>query len=183
MKLAFSIGVVALMGALFATNQDAPMFAPPVKEHEWLKQFVGEWEFEAETFMAPGQAPVKSTGTESTVAVGGYWILAQAKGTYQGMPLSTAFTVGYDSQKKKYIGTWVDSFTSFLWIYDGSVDESGKTLTLNTEGPSPITPGKNGKYRETTEFKGKDERVFTSSFLDEKDQWQKLMSITYKRKK
>ena len=159
------------------------MFAPPVKEHDWLKQFVGEWEFEAETYMVPDQPPVKSTGTESTRAIGGYWVSAEGKGSYQGAPFTSVFTVGYDPQKKKYIGTWIDSFTSILWVYEGSVDESGKTLTLNTEGPNAMILGKHGQFRETTEFKSKDERLFTATYLDESGQWQKLMSITYKRKK
>ena len=38
----------------------------PVKEHELLQKFVGEWESEGEAFMAPGQPPTKLKGVESS---------------------------------------------------------------------------------------------------------------------
>jgi hypothetical protein len=35
----------------------------PVKEHELLQKFVGEWESEGEAFMAPGQPLTKLKGS------------------------------------------------------------------------------------------------------------------------
>ena len=40
-------------------------------------------------------------------------------------------TFGCDSQKKKYIGTWPDLMSDFLWHYEGIVD--GNKLVLNSE--------------------------------------------------
>jgi uncharacterized protein DUF1579 len=45
-------------------------------------------------------------------------------------------TLGYDPEKKQYVGTWVGSMMSYLWVYDGSLDAEEKVLTLNAEGPS-----------------------------------------------
>ena len=51
----------------------------PTKEHEWLKQFVGEWESELEVFMEPGKPPMKSKGTEVCRAIGGLWVIGEGK--------------------------------------------------------------------------------------------------------
>jgi hypothetical protein len=51
--------------------------------------------------------------------------------------MTAVWTVGYDPQKKKYVGTWVDSVTPYLWTYEGSLDASGRILTLETEGRIP----------------------------------------------
>ena len=49
-------------------------------------QMVGEWEAEVEMFKEPGKPPEKSWGTESVRASGGFWILAENKGTHMDKP-------------------------------------------------------------------------------------------------
>ena len=48
------------------------MMAEPQQEHRWLERFLGEWTYEAEAVMAPGQPPMKSSGTESVRSLGGF---------------------------------------------------------------------------------------------------------------
>jgi hypothetical protein len=153
----------------------------PTKEHEWLQQFAGEWDAEVEIAMAPGQPPMKSKGTNRARLLGGFWMLEEGQSTT--MPYSFILTLGYDPEKKKYIGTWADSMTSYLWHYVGSVDTSGKILTLETEGPFPGAPSNQTKFREVTEFKSKDHRVFTSSRLGEDGRWTTHMTVNLRRRK
>ena len=99
-----------------------------------------------------------------------------------GGPFTGNLTLGYDPDKKKYVGTWFDSMSSYLWQYQGTVDASGKTLTLETEGPSHDMPGQIVKDRETTEIKSKDHKVFTS--VRQKDgKWVTGLTINYRRRK
>jgi hypothetical protein len=177
------VAIATLVLASFALAQDPPAMPKPVKEHEWLQQWVGEWEGEAEMMSAPDQPPTKNKGTESARSLGGFWILSEVKADMMGMPFTGVMTVGYDPEKKKYVGTWVDSMGSHLWKYEGSVDKDGKTLILETEGPNPQAPGKTAKYRETMEFKDKDHKVFTSSMLGEDGKWVTFLTVKYTRKK
>jgi len=39
-------------------------------------------------------------------------------------------TLGYDPQKKRYLGTWIGSMMSHLWVYEVELDASGSVLTL-----------------------------------------------------
>ena len=52
--------------------------------------------------------------------------------------------------------------TSHIWQFEGTFDVTGNILTWETEGPvpSPQTPS---KFREVTELKSPDHKVFTSS--------------------
>src|SRR5687768_11690315 len=147
---------VAAVGAA----QDAPPVPVPQKEHQWLQQFVGEWTAEGQAFMAPGQPPVKVTGTESVRALGGLWIVAESKSRMMEMPFTGLLTLGYDAEKKKFVGTWVDSVSGYLWTYEGTLDPTGKVLTLETEGPCPQAPGRLSRFREVLEAKGKDYKRF-----------------------
>ena len=80
-------------------------------------------------------------------------------------------TIGYDTEKKHYIGTWVDSMTNHLWTYEGSVDKTGKILTLQADGPSFTKPGEKSPYRDIYEFVNKDEVKFTSQIQGEDGKW------------
>ena len=48
-------------GSGIVVAQEATPEVPEVaKEHQFLKQFVGEWECEGQAFVEPGKPPVKS---------------------------------------------------------------------------------------------------------------------------
>ncbi|MES2570285.1 MAG: DUF1579 domain-containing protein [Verrucomicrobiota bacterium] len=155
----------------------------PVKEHAWLQQFVGEWETEGEIDMEPGNPPIKVHGSESTRLLGGFWVVGDGKSEMPDMPFENRLTIGYDPEKQKYVGSWIDSMTGYFWKYEGTVDASGTTLTLNTQGPCPKTPGQLASFKEVTEFKNPDHRIFTSSIQGEDGHWTQMVVIHYRRKK
>jgi hypothetical protein len=181
LPLILSLAVLLLSGPALLPAQEIPKMPAPVKEHEWLKQLEGEWESEYEAFMPGATDPMKGKGTESAKMMGGFWLIGNGTGEMMGMTMKSILTLGYDPGKKKYIGTWVDSMTSHLWNYEGTVDSTGKILTLETEGPCMMKPGTT-KFREVTEIKDKDNKTFTSSMLDD-GKWVTIVKVTSKRKK
>ena len=160
------------------------MNTEPQKEHKWLQKLVGEWTYESDCPPEPGKPPAKSTGTESVRSLGGFWVQAEGRGEMPGGGAATmVLTIGYDPQKKRYVGTWIGSMMSHLWVYEGAVDVNGNKLTLHTEGPDMAVEGKTAKYKEVIEFKNADHRVFTSHMLGEDGKWQALMTVHYQRSK
>jgi len=163
--------------------QEMPEMPKPVKEHEWLQKFMGEWNVEMECSGGPGQEPMKGKGTEKVRMLGGFWVISEGEGEMMGQAMSNILTIGYDTDKKKYVGTWVDSMMNQMWKYEGTVNSEGTTLTLETEGPCPMQGGKICKFREAIEFKGKDQKVFTSSIQGEDGAWTKIVTATATRTK
>lgn len=179
--------IAGFVVALFASAaelraQDEPQLPAPEKEHEWLKQLVGEWETEFEYNLGPDAPSQKSQGTESVRAIGELWTVAENKSSASETPFTGIMTLGFDPDKKKYVGTWIDSMFNYLWRYEGTVDKGGKVLTLLTEGPNPGVPGKLCKFKEVIELKSKDHKVFTSSLQGEDCKWSTMMTINYRRK-
>lgn len=165
-------------------HQECMMTAEPQKEHQWLQKLVGEWMYEAEATMGEGKPPEKATGTESVRSLGGLWILAEWQGEMPGGgTATTVLTLGYDPQKKRYVGTWIGSMMTHLWLYDGALDADGRMLTLDTEGPDMAAQGKMTKYRDVIEFKSDDHRVLTSHMLGDDGKWHRIMSADYRRKR
>lgn len=181
MKAMLTAGCMLAVLAAFSSGAEEAM-PKPQKEHEWLKQLEGEWETESDMFMEPGKPAVKAKGSESVHLLGGFWALCENKGEAMGVPFTGILTLGYDAEKKEYVATWIDSMTSKMWQYKTSLDSAGKMLTLETEGPCPMQPGKLAKMKETLEIKGKDHKVFTSTVeLDGK--WVTMLTVNYRRKK
>ena len=152
------------------------------KEHKWLEQLVGEWTYVSEAG-APGEAPSRSTGTESVRSLGGAWVVGEARGEMpDGGTGTSLMTLGYDPEKKRYVGTFIGSMMTALWVYEGELDEAERKLTLNTEGPS-VTGEGTAMYRDAIEITGADERVMTSSFQDGAGNWNHFMTMSYRRVK
>src|SRR5687767_9639368 len=160
------------------------MQAEPQKEHQWLQKLVGEWTFEADATMGPDQPPSKFKGIERVRSLGGLWVVAEGQGEMPGGGAATTImTLGYDPQKKRYVGTWIGSMMTYLWIYDGELDEAKNILTLNAEGPNMQAEGKMAKYKDVIEFKSGDHRVLTSHTPGDDGKWQQFMTCHYHRKK
>lgn len=158
----------------------------PQKEHKWLQKLVGEWTFESRCPSQPGQEPYKSEGTETVRSLGGLWVIGDGRGEMPGGgEARMQLTIGYDPQKKRFVGTWIGSMMTNLWVYDGELDAAGKALSLYAEGPK-MTPEGLGegtaKYREVIEFKSDNHRTFTSSMLGDDGKWVEIMTADYRRK-
>lgn len=170
------------------TQQETTIHSEPQKEHQWLQKLIGEWIWETEVIMGAEQPPEKSTGIETVRLLGDLWVLAEGQGEMPGCgAVTTLMTLGYDPQKQRYVGTWVGSMMSYLWVYDGELDASETVLTLNSEGPSMSGEDKSGedkmaKYKDVIEFKSDDHRVMTSHALGEDGQWHQFMTAHYRRK-
>jgi hypothetical protein len=154
----------------------------PQKEHGWLQKLVGEWTCEGEAIMEPGKPPVKWSSAESVRSIGGLWVACEGRGEMPGgEPTTTIMTLGYDPQKQRYVGTFLGSMMTYLWVYDGGLDPAGKVLTLDTVGPSFAGDGKLAKYQDAIEIKDDDHRVLTSSVLGEDGTWHRFMTANYTR--
>jgi len=159
------------------------MKSEPQREHQWLQKLVGEWTCEAEMKMKPDEPAVKSHATETVRSLGGLWILAEGSGEMPGCGLATTImTLGYDPQKKRYVGTWVGSMMTQMWVDDGALDPSGTVLALDTEGPSMGGDGKTAKYQDVIEFKSDDHRILASQVLGDDGKWNRFMTANYSRR-
>ena len=159
------------------------MQTKPQKEHQWLQKLVGEWTYEGEATAEPGKPTERFTGTESVRSLGGLWVLAEGTGDMPGFGWTTLMTLGYDPRKKSYVGTFVSSMETYLWVYDGALDAAERVLTLDTEGPSVAAEGQMAKYRDVIEFKSDDQRALTSHMLGDDGNWHTFMTSSYRRKK
>ena len=153
-------------------------------EHRWLQRLAGTWAYESDFQMAPDQPPMKCTGTETIRMLGEVWAISEGKGTMpDGGTGTVQFTIGFDPAKNSFVGTFVGSMMTHLWVYErGTLDASGKALTLEAEGPNCMaTDGALAKFRDTVALDGPDRRTLTSEIQQADGSWRQMMTIHYVR--
>ena len=152
------------------------------KEHRWLHRLVGEWTYEAECSAEPGKPAARYGGSESVRSVGDFWIVAEGRGEMPGGgTASIIMTLGFDPLKQRYVGTWVGSMMSNLWIYDGAIDTAGNVLSLDAEGPCMSGSGKMARYQDVIEVKGDNHRVLSARIMRDNGTWDEFMRADYRR--
>ena len=161
------------------------MMTQPSKEHEWLKRFVGEWRMEGECVMEPGKPPMKSGGTEKVRMLGDLWMIGEAVMEMPGGAgtMEAVMTLGFDPNKKKFVGTWIGAGMGTMFVYEGELDAAARVLPLNTSGPSMMDPTKVARYQYVVELHDDNTRKLWSQMQDDKGAWHKFMSATYTRVK
>ncbi|MCM2372725.1 DUF1579 domain-containing protein [Aporhodopirellula aestuarii] len=150
------------------------MFAKPQAEHQWLEQLVGEWSFEHDCQTPDGES-MKSSGKMTCRMLGGLWVICESSGgSSADDKWSSIMTLGYDAAKKLYVGTFVGSMMDNIWPYQGVLDESGKRLPLDSEGPKFDGSG-TGKFRDTIEIVDENNWRMISELQNDDGEWTKFM--------
>jgi Protein of unknown function (DUF1579). len=150
--------------------------AKPQAEHGFLQKLVGTWEVTARDMADAG------TWTETVRGLHGLWFVAEGNGEMPGGgAATTVLTLGYDPAKGKYVGSWIGSMMTHMWVYDGEVSADGNTLSLYTTGPDFEDPGRIGEYREQIIFSDDDHRIFNSSARQPDGSWKQFMEAHYSR--
>ena len=170
---AFALTAALLVAASAAQE---PEVARPSGGHAWLQHLVGEWSIVAESRMTPDAEPSRHESTETVRQIGELWIVSEQSAEFAGMPFSSLMTLGYDPEREVFIGSWIDSSSSYFWNYVGTLDESGKVLTLETEGPSITEPGKRLAYRDVHTLVGPGHRTMHSMMKAEDGSWTTFMN-------
>lgn len=151
------------------------------KQHQWLDKFIGEWTTETEYLMEPDRSPSKIVGTEVVRSLGGLWMVAEGEGEMpDGSAGKTMMTLGYDPQIDSFVGTFIGSMMTHLWLYNGSLNATETVLTLDTEGPN-FSQTVIANYKDTIEFVSDDHRVMTSQILMDDGNWNQFMKANYRR--
>lgn len=150
--------------------------AKPQAEHGFLEKLVGRWEVTAKDM------PDAGTWTEVVRSLHGIWFVAEGSGDMPEVgPVTTVLTLGYDPDKAKYVGSWIGSMMTHMWVYEGEISADGRTLSLHTTGPDFANPEKTGEYREQIVFTDDDHRSFISSARQPDGSWKQFMEASYTR--
>lgn len=171
------LGLILLTGV---TSKASAQFPAASKEHKILKLEEGKWDAAVTMFMGPEgpyDPPVKSKGSETNRMVGDFWLVSDFKGNFEGLEFTGHAQFGYDAKKKKYVGSWIDSFSANATHMEGTYDAEKKTMTYHSSGMNPDGTPTKGK---NVVVYGKDKRVMTMYYqAPDSKEMVKVMEIVY----
>jgi len=168
--------IACAAGVLLVPAAVAQELPKPGPEHERLKKAEGTWDA---TVNMGGQ---ESKGTMTyKMDLGGLWLVSEFEGEFGGMKFKGRGLDTYDAAKKKYVGIWVDSFSTSPLMLEGTYDAGTKTRTMTGEGPG--MEGAQTKYKTVLQEKDDGTMVFTISSVGKDAKDAPVMTITYRRKK
>jgi hypothetical protein len=129
-----TIALFACLSASILPAQEPPEMEKPGEHHRHLKQMAGTWDFKSKFHTIPGQV-VEMKGVEvAKMQPGGFWLISDFTGKIMNIPFHGHAVMGYEAHKKKYIGTWADSFGSVLVTTTGTCSKDGKVTTMIGKG-------------------------------------------------
>ncbi|TWT85038.1 hypothetical protein CA13_65200 [Planctomycetes bacterium CA13] len=183
MKNLLFTAVISTFVCLSVSYAQQPNVPGPQNEHRWLKQFTGQWTSKSKTVASDEVPSTQCAGSMNSHMLGQFFVINDLEGEMDGVRIQAIQTIGYDTSKKKYVGTWVDSAMNYLWHYEGEVDASGKKLVLIAEGPNFMAKGQMAKFRDSYEFQSPDTIVATSEMMDNDGTWVTFMTGELTRSK
>ncbi len=157
--------------------------ATPGPHHEILDKLVGEFTTTTKMWMTPGAPPDVSHGSsKSELILGGRYVAMDFKGTMMGEPFYGRDIFGYDNVKQKYHGAWADTAGTGLYMYSGTMNEAGDTITTFGEYPSFTGEGIT-KMKSVSAFSDDGSVTFSMYFKEPgMPEWMQNMEIVYTRK-
>ena len=165
--------VVCLAGAGLSVGQEFPKPGP---EHEKLKEMEGTWD----AVMEMGGQKSKCVAVYKPIC-GGMWMASDFEGDLGGLKFEGHGLDGYDLNKKKYVGVWVDSMSSAPLRMEGDYDPQSKLLVMTGESVDPA--GNPQKFKTTTETKDDDHFTFTMYMIGPDGAERPAFTIEYARRK
>ena len=164
------------LGAAAAVLRPAQELPTASEHHAYLMRGVGEWEGTM-TMHAEGMSPEGVPCHDSITAVGDFWTRSSFSCDLMGMPFVGTGVTGYDPDKGKFVGTWVDNMTTRLTVMEGELE--GDALVMRYVGPDPVT-GEPAPHRIVGTNDGE---TSTSTFYVGEGEGVKTMTIAMKRVK
>jgi hypothetical protein len=182
MRIARTLALACTASLILCAGGSAQEVPKPGPEHELLRQDAGMWDAVVEMMMEPGAAPTKSTGVETSVmGCGGLCLVTDFKAEMMGQPFHGHGVATYDAIKKKYVGSWVDSWSRGMAISESTYDAAAKKATGWMEAPDMA--GGISKMNTVVEYPDPDRRVFTMYMKGPDGKDAPGMRISYTRRK
>ena len=156
--------------------------ATPGDMHKKLEPFVGNFDVQVMSWMAPGTDPIKSSGSSvNSWALGGRYVEQRFTGTFMNMPFNGLGYTGYDNVKKNFVGTWMDNMSTAVMMTTGQLDEDGMTFMFSGTMVDPMS-GKDTPLQETIIVQDNDHHTLEMWGPAPDGKMFKMMEIHYARK-
>jgi hypothetical protein len=161
----------ALVAALAACAPRRPEFPQPTKHHRQLSAWEGAWSVQ---LRQPGPPLFQGAAAQTDrFDIGGLWLISELQGDLEGQPFRAHAVIGYDTQKSKYTGFWIDSRSTAPICFEGDLSSDARSLVLVSTTKT---------VRLVTEWKDRNTRTLSILSIDRSGKETPTLEAVYSRK-
>ena len=112
----------------------------PGEAQKKLDFLVGTFDVKIRTWLDPSKPPYESTATSvATWVLGNRYVQQMLAGYIAGEPWSGIGYAGYDNVAKRYVATYMDTGSTGMEWYTGSMDASGRLAKMTATTRDEVT--------------------------------------------
>lgn len=157
-------------------------FAEPAENHARLKGMEGSFDTSLTVYLNGKAQPAEKGYAELWLMLGGRFLAEDYKGSFLGKPVSSHILFGYDNARKVYTSVRVTNLNTDMMVREGTVDATGKIITLKGTGFDPLT-GKTATGRMVYTLDSADKFSVEVFETKEGQPEAKLFDVSYTRRK
>ena len=151
----------------------------PGEEHQRLAAMIGRWNATTRFWMGEAD-PVEGEGKAVMEWVlGERFVRQNFTGNFMGMDFEGLGYTGFDRNKKKYVGSWMDNFSTSMLYDEGQWDQASETIVFRGTFVDPL--GREIKGRSVVKVHGPDRMTYTMYHTEPGSEEKKVGEITYTR--
>jgi hypothetical protein len=151
----------------------------PADEHERLRPMIGEWSATTRFWMGEGE-PMEGTGrARMEWVLGERFVRQNFTGNFMGMEFEGIGYTGFDRNKKKYVGSWMDNFSTSMMYDEGEWDQGSESVVYHGNFTDAL--GREIRGRSVVKVLGPDRMTYTMYHTEPGAQEKKVGEITYTR--
>ena len=155
----------------------------PGEGQKRLEFLVGTFDVKIRTWVDPSKPPFESTATSvATWVLGNRYVQTMLSGYVMGEPWSGIGYAGFDNVAKKYVATYMDSGSTGMEWYTGTMDPDGKLAKMTATIHDAIT-GKPVHVEMRLSIAANGDHVTELWQADRDGKMVKVMELQYTRKK
>lgn len=148
--------------AAFSPSPETLALMAPGPMHSLLQPLVGEWSLRGKWRMTPDADWEEFTAdVEREWIMDGRFVREIVESEWMDRPFQGMGILGYDNLREELSFVWVENMATTTWTSTGSIDESGKVLTLVGENSNAMTGEKNAWSKSVIEITSADEHSYT----------------------
>jgi hypothetical protein len=155
----------------------------PGEGQKKLEFLVGTFDIKIRTWVDPSKPPFESTATSvATWVLGNRYVQQMLSGYIMGKPWSGIGYAGFDNVSKRYVATYMDTGSTGMEWYTGTMDPDGKLAKMTATIYDAITL-KPTKAEMRLNIAGNGDHITELWQANPSGKWIKVMELQYTRKK
>jgi hypothetical protein len=153
----------------------------PGEPHKLLAKLEGSWLTRSKGWVEPDKPPRESAGTcEQKMILDGRYLQQTYTGDMMGMPFTGISFMGYNNHTKQYESTWIDTMSTALYKFEGTIGRDKKTITQECRYDDPVRGP--AVWRTVTRIKDDNTIEFEMFLTPRGRKEEKMMEMTISRK-